>query len=151
MLPHQELLDLLGALGCAVERQDRGGRGHHVDDPDDGLLREGAPPGAGGGEEACARHREGQRVPVSGGALDGVAREERRGDPERGDLREGQVHEDHAAGEDVEPQVDVHAGEDEAGEKGHGEDVEHDAGARGQRGAAAASTRRRILTSKRAT
>jgi hypothetical protein len=79
-----------------------------------------------------------------------MACEERRGDPERGDLREGQVHEDHAAGEDVEPQVDVHAGEDEAGEKGHGEDVEHDAEARGQR-AAAASTRRRILTSKRAT
>ena len=63
--------------------------------------------------------------------------QERDRDAERRHLGQRQVHEDDAAGEHVEAQVDVDAGEDEAGEEGEAEDVEHGARgclARGRRG-----------------
>ena len=83
--------------------------------------------GAAHREERRARHREGQRIPVGGRALDGMPRQVRDGDAERRHLGQRQVHEDDAAREHVETQVDVDAGEHETGEKGKAEDVEHGA------------------------
>ena len=118
---------MLAALGRAVHHEHRRRRGDHVDDADDGLLRDRGAPGAAHREERRARHREGQRIPVGGRALDGMPGQIRDGDAQRRHLGQRQVHEDDAAGEHVEAQVDVDAGEDETGEKGKTEDVEHGA------------------------
>ena len=94
---------MLAALGRAVYGQDGRRRGHDVDDADDRLLLNRCAPGPRGGEKASARHRGRERVPVRGRALDGMPGEEGHGDAERRDLGEGEIHEDDAPGEDVQP------------------------------------------------
>ena len=51
--------------------------------------------------------------------------QERGRDAEGGHLGEGEIDEDHAAGEHVEPQVDVDARQHEAGEKGQPQQFQH--------------------------
>ena len=141
---HEELLDVLCALRRAVHDQDGEGGRDRVDDADHGLLRDGGRPAeACQREESRAAHGEGQRVPVGGLALHRMARQEGDGDAERRDLGQRQIHEDHAAGEDMEAEVDVNARQHEAGEEGQPEKVEH------QR-ARSASARRATSRSKRA-
>ena len=53
------------------------GRGDGVDDADDRLLRDGGARVREAARRRGAPHREGQRVPVRGRALDGMAGEER--------------------------------------------------------------------------
>ena len=67
-------------------------------------------------------------------------------DAERRHLGERQVHEDDAAGQHVQPEVDVDAGEDQAGQERQPEEAR---ASRAQR-AASASARRRTLRSKSA-
>ena len=70
-----------------------------------------------------------------------MAGQEGDADAERRHLGECQVHEDDAAGQHVQPEVDVDPGEDQAGQERQPEEVEH------QR-AASAAARRATLTSK---
>ena len=79
---------------------------------------------------------------VGGVAVRGVAREQRHRHAEGGHLREGEVDEDHAAGQDVQAQVRVDAGEHQAGEEGQEQEIEHHR--------ASAAVRRRTFTSKSA-
>ena len=122
---------------------EHGRRGRHrVHDADEGLLRDAPAACPAPGEEAGARQRENERVPVRRVALDRVAREEGDGNPQGRRLGERQVREDDAAGEHVEPEVDVDRGEDQAGDEGEREKLDH---------GPSALTRRRTASSKSAT
>ena len=95
------------------------------------------------GEKSSAAEREDQRIPVRGLALDLVSSQERDRDAERRDLGERQVDEDHAAGQHVQAEVGVDAGQHEAGEEGQREQVDHGA-------ASSAAASRATLTSNSA-
>ncbi len=116
---------MLAALRGPVHHQHRGRRRDRVDDADDRLLRDRRPVHAAGREERGPAHREGQRVPVGRVALDGMAGQEGHADAERRHLGERQVHEDDAAGQHVQPEIDVDPGEDQAGQERQPEEVEH--------------------------
>ena len=142
---------MLAAKRCAVDDQHRDGGGHDVDDADHGLVGNARLTHAAHGEQGRATYGERERVPVGGRALDRMAGQEGDGDAERRDLCERQVHEDDAAGKDVEPEIDVDSRQDEAGEEGRPQELEHWRD-RGPQGAAArASVRRPTFTSKRLT
>ena len=49
----------------------------------------------------------------------------RDGRAERGDLRERQIHEDHAAFDDVHAQIGVDAGQNQAGDERRSQELEH--------------------------
>ena len=74
-----------------------------------------------------------------------MAGQEGDADAERRHLGEGQVHEDDAAGQHVQPEIDVDTGEDQAGQERQPEEVEHQ---RAAGAAASAAARRATLTSK---
>jgi len=141
----EDLLDVLTALGGAVDDQHRSGRGHRIDDADDRLLRYRCPPCPARREDERAPDREGEGVPVGRVALEGMPEEEGDGDPERRHLGEREIDEDDAAGQDVEPQVDVDPGQDQARQERDPEELDHLAGA------PRAWTRRLTLRSKSAT
>jgi hypothetical protein len=62
---------------------------------------------------------------VRGEALRSVPEEERGGRAERGDLREGEVHEDDLALEHVDPEIRVDRHQRGARERGKGEQLDH--------------------------
>ena len=107
---HKHGLDVLGALGRPVHRQHGRRRRGHIHDADDGLVRDPLRAGPCEGEEDGAGGGKGQGVPVGGLTLERVAQEERHGGAQRGDLGEGQIHEDHAPGQNVDAQVCVDPG-----------------------------------------
>ena len=128
----QQRLDLLAAERHALERQHGQRRRHRVDDADHGLGRDGGARERRSVAQAC-EHRgagrgEGERVPGRAGPLRCMAREERNGGTERGDLREGQVDEDHAAREHVQPEPRVNAGEHQRGRQRPTEHLERHRG-----------------------
>jgi hypothetical protein len=116
---------VLAALGRAVHREHRRRGGDDIDDADEGFLWDRGALRAAHREERRASHREGQRIPVGGRALDGMSGQIRDGDTERRHLGQREVHENDAASQHVQTQVDMNAGQDETGEKRKTEDVEH--------------------------
>ena len=123
--PHQDLLDVLAALGRLIDDEHGRRGGHGVHDPDDGFLGDGGLPRAARREERCAAQREGERVPVGRLALDRMARQERDRDAERRHLGEGQIDEDHAARQHVEPEIHMDRGQHEAGEQRNPQELHH--------------------------
>ena len=73
--------------------------------------------GAARGEREC--------VPVSGRALDRVAGENRHGEPQRRDLGERQIHEDHAAGENMQPEPRVYRRQHESRDERPEQELRH--------------------------
>jgi hypothetical protein len=121
----QKLLDVLAALRRAVDDEHGRRSRHRVHDADDGLLGDRPASRPAHGEERGTGEREGKCVPVRRLALDRVAREEGDGDSEGRRLGQRQVDEDHPPREHVESQVDVDPGENETGEEGDGEGLDH--------------------------
>ena len=108
---------MLGALRRAVDHQDRGRRGDHVDHADQRLLRHARAPGAREGEQHGREQREGERVAVGCRALRRMAEHEGRGRAERGDLRQRQIDEDDFARQHLDAEIGVDADEADRHEK----------------------------------
>ena len=119
---------VLGAVRRAI-REEHGGCGRDgIDDADHGLLGHVTPPATRQREHQRPDERSGEaeRVRLPGVGL--PAEEERRRRAEGGDLRERDVHEDDLAGEDVDAEIGVDAGEHQAHEERRPQEREELAG-----------------------
>ena len=146
-ITEEQLPDLVAALRQAIEHH-HGERGRdRIHDADDRFLRNvrrvsgRAWPRAGAGEQERPGRREHERVRVRSRAAQRMAGKQRGRHAEGGDLREGEIHEDHAAREDVEAEVRVDAGQHEAGQQRQREDL-----GRETHGARAAASRVTLLS-----
>ncbi len=126
----QKLLDVLRSLRRAVERQHAERGGHRVNDADDRLLLQRFLVRPHERKEHRSADRKGERVPVAGLALHRMAGEDRRGQAEGRDLREREIDEDHAASEDMQAEIGVDAGEDDAGNERPQQQLDHALSAR---------------------
>ena len=101
-------------MGGAVGEQHGARRGYRVDDTDDGFLRDvpTSRPRQGQDQRADEGREEsdGVRLP----RVHVVADEERGGRAQRGDLGQGDIDEDDLTGQNVDAEVGVDPGEDEA-------------------------------------
>ena len=121
----QELLDVLGALRRAVEREHAERGRHRVDDADDRFLLDAALARARERKEDRAAERERERVPVGGFALHAVTGEDRDGEAERRHLREREIDEHDAAREHVQPEPGVDRREHEPRDEGPEQELRH--------------------------
>jgi hypothetical protein len=100
------------------------GGSHGVRQADDRLLRDTLLAGAGEREDRRCQHGEAEREPVSPLGARVIAQQEGDGGSQRGDLRQGDVHEDHLAAQDVDPEIGVDAGQDQARGEGKRQDLD---------------------------
>ena len=110
----EKLLDVLRPLRRAIEREHAERSGHRVNDADDRLLLQRFLVRPHQREEHRPADCKGERVPVTGLALHGMAGEDRDGQAEGRNLRKRKIDEDHAPSEDVQAEISVDPGEDEA-------------------------------------
>ena len=121
----EELLDVLGALRRAVEREHAEGGGNGVHDADHRLLVDRSLGGARCGEEHGPGDGEGERVPVGGVALHRKTVKERHHDAERGHLGKREIDEHYAARKHMQAEPGVHAGQHQSGDERPGEELDH--------------------------
>ncbi len=144
---HEQMTDLLGPVGHARQDEDHGRAGHHVDDADVGLLGDGAPPRARPRQQQGAQEGRRQAHGVGRVRAHLGAQQHGHGHAQGRDLRQGDVHEDHAAPHHVRTQVAVHAHQHQG--DGHGGGHQFDEAAHGAASAAAAA-RAAVMASNRA-
>ena len=113
----QDLLEVLGALRGAVDQQDRGGGGDHVDDADQRFLRDARRPRAREGEQDRREQREGERIAVGRRTERGMAEHEGDRRAERRDLRQREIDEHDVAGQHLDAEIGVDADEAEGHQK----------------------------------
>ena len=124
----EHVLQVLALGGCLTHRENRRSGRDGVADPDDRFLRNSRPPAADRRKDGRAEEREGQADPVDHRPV-GVAvrnrQQQRNRGPERRNLREREIDENHAALDHMDAQIRVNAGKDEAGDEGRRQKREH--------------------------
>ena len=107
----QGALQFLVAAGALAQGQDGGGRGDDIDDADEGFLGHALVAAAREGQHHRADEREPEREGEALPVVDVVADKHGDAGAEGGGLGQRQVHEDHAALDDVQPEVDQQPGQ----------------------------------------
>jgi hypothetical protein len=97
-----------------AHRQNCGCRSYRVADADHGLLRDAPAMAANRGKNAGPHEREGQAEEIGGLAVWLDAVQSRNRGAQTGNLRQGEVYENHAALYHVNSEVSVDAGQDKA-------------------------------------
>jgi hypothetical protein len=113
--------------GRLAHRQDRGGGGHRIGDADDRFLRDTRLAAPDHREDAGADEGEQQAHPVNHRGVRVAARHrEQQGDgaAERGDLRQGEIDEDHPTLDDVQAEIRMNARQDQARRERSGQKFE---------------------------
>lgn len=109
---------MLRAARGLIERDERGGGGDGIGDSDNRLLRNDLVSLARDGEKGGPDKGHPEREKVSRRIVKIVTEEECDRRAQGGQLRQGEVDKDHPAPDDMDTEIGMHPGQDQAGQQG---------------------------------
>src|SRR4029077_18389782 len=121
----EHVFQVLGFAGGFAHEQDGGGGSDGVSDTDEGFLRNVAAAAPRDSENGGTEKGEAETDPVRGAPMGVHADDDGDGCAKGSNLRQGKIHKDDAALDDVHAEIGVDAGEDEAGDKGQNQECEN--------------------------
>src|SRR5215469_12657886 len=113
----QHVLEVLGLAGGLTHGQDGCGGRNCVSDPDKGFLGNVAAPGTSQSKDGGSQERESEAEEVGAASVRVHAHQDCDSRAQGSDLRQGEVHKNHAAFDHVHTQIGMNAGQDQAGHK----------------------------------